>query len=85
MVPVRRVQLDPRSGESARHRQRKEARKHHGRFFITDGYAMNLPPWNLILQGTTDEILPSEMSAADFDAIWAEGEDISAFTPPPPT
>lgn len=64
--------------------EKKEAQQHHGRFFITDTYAMNMPPLNLILQGTTDEILPSEMTAGEFDEMWAKGQDISQFTPPPP-
>jgi hypothetical protein len=64
--------------------EKKEAQQHHGRFFITDTYSMNMPPVNLILQGTTDEILPSEMKAADFDSMWAKGQDISQFTPPSP-
>jgi hypothetical protein len=42
---------------------------------------MNLPPLNRILKGTTDEILPSEIGAADFDAMWTQGEDISTFMP----
>lgn len=60
---------------------KKEAQRHHGRFFITERYAMNLPPLNLILQGTTDEILPSEITAKDFDTVWLDGEDIATYTP----
>lgn len=60
---------------------KKEARKIHGRFFISEGLSRNIPPINSILMGSTDEILPSEVGPDDFDKWWANGEDIAAFTP----
>jgi hypothetical protein len=63
--------------------RKDDARSLHGRFFITDGYARNLPPLNLILAGTVDEILPSEVTARYFDEWWGRGIDIENFQPPP--
>jgi hypothetical protein len=60
---------------------KKEARNIHGRFFISDDLSRNIPPLNTILMGTTDEILPSDVGADDFDKWWEQGEDIAAFTP----
>jgi hypothetical protein len=61
--------------------EKKEAQKIHGRFFISEGLSRNIPPLNTILGGTTDEILPSEVGADEFDGWWAQGEDIASFTP----
>ena len=63
----------------------QEAREHHDRFFITEGMSRNLPPLNTILQGSTGEILPSEVTAADFDGWWAGGTNISQFQIATPT
>jgi hypothetical protein len=60
---------------------KKEARKIHGRFFISEGLSRNIPPLNTILANSTDEILPSEVEADEFDTWWARGEDISTFKP----
>ena len=59
-----------------------EARVRHGRFFITEGFSRNLPPLNAILEGTVDEILPSQMTAKDFDEWWAVGQDIASYQAP---
>lgn len=55
---------------------KKKARDIHGRFLISGGYARNLPPLNLILKGTNDEILPSEFGASNFERWWEEGTDL---------
>lgn len=60
---------------------RKAAQEIHGRFFISEGLARNVPPLNSILMGSTDEILPSEIRADDFDQWWMRGEDIATVTP----
>lgn len=52
---------------------RKEAANHHGRFFLSDGIARNIPPLNTILKGSTDEILPSDVSTREFDVWWETG------------
>jgi hypothetical protein len=55
------------------------AREHHDRFFITEGMSRNLPPLNTILAGSTGEILPSEVTEADFDRWWNDGTEIAQF------
>jgi hypothetical protein len=55
---------------------RREAANHHGRFFLSEGLARNIPPLNSILKGSTDEILPSEISVDDFERWWKTGKDI---------
>lgn len=60
---------------------KKEARKIHGRFFISEGLSRNIPPLNTILASSTDEILPSEVDANEFDSWWTLGEDIATFQP----
>jgi hypothetical protein len=57
---------------------KKEAFKHHGRVFLADGIARNLPPLNTILAGSTDEILESSVSSDDFDEWWGQGTDLAA-------
>lgn len=56
---------------------RREAFEHHDRFFITEGMSRNLPPLNTILAGSTGEILPSELTGADFDRWWTGGTDLA--------
>ena len=46
-----------------------------------EGLSRNIPPLNTILANSTDEILPSEVDADEFDIWWAQGEDISTFKP----
>jgi hypothetical protein len=58
---------------------RQEAFEHHDRFFITDGMSRNLPPLNTILAGSTGEILPSEITAEEFDRWWGGGTDMAQF------
>lgn len=58
----------------------KEAFKHHDRFFLTEGLARNLPPVNSILANSTGEILPSELTEADFDEWWARAVSIESFS-----
>jgi hypothetical protein len=58
---------------------RQEAFSHHDRFFITEGMSRNLPPLNTILAGSTGEILPSEMTAEEFDRWWGGGVDLTQF------
>lgn len=58
---------------------RQEAFAHHDRFFITDGMSRNLPPLNTILAGSTGEILPSEVTEADFDRWWAGGTNLAQY------
>lgn len=58
------------------------ARVHHGRFFITHGYARNLPPLNSILEGSLDEILPSEITKEQFDEWWDLGSDLDHYSIP---
>jgi hypothetical protein len=60
-----------------------DARSIHGRFFITQDYSRHIPPLNLILMGTVDEILPSDVNEKDFDAWWAFGTDIANVQPIP--
>lgn len=55
---------------------RKEAFKHHDRFFITTDFARNLPPVNSILANSTGEILPSDLTAEDFDEWWEQAKPI---------
>jgi hypothetical protein len=57
----------------------QDARQHHDRFFITEGISRNLPPLNTILAGSTGEILPSEVTEADFDLWWDGGTDLLQF------
>jgi hypothetical protein len=59
-----------------------EAREHHDRFFISDEMSRNLPPLNTILTGSTGEILPSEVTEADFDGWAANGTDLLQFEIP---
>lgn len=59
---------------------KKVARLSHGRFFMTEDLTRNLPPLNLILGGTNDEILPSEFGPDDFEEWWTEGVDLFAWT-----
>lgn len=56
-----------------------DARSLHGRFLLADDLARNLPPLNLILAGTLDEILPSEVRSPAFDKWWAKAIDLAAF------
>lgn len=56
-----------------------EAANHHDRFFISEDLSRNLPPLNSILKGTTGEILPSAMTAAGFDQLWARGVEIQSI------
>lgn len=58
---------------------RQEAFEHHDRFFITEGMSRNLPPLNTILAGSTGEILPSELTAGDFDRWWSGGTELAQF------
>jgi hypothetical protein len=58
---------------------RQEAFEHHDRFFITEGMSRNLPPLNTILAGSTGEILPSELTAEDFDRWWSSGTGLAEF------
>lgn len=62
---------------------KREAFLHHDRFFLTEGFARNLPPLNTILKGSTGEILASDLAPDQFDEWWALGQPIAAFTPPP--
>jgi hypothetical protein len=55
---------------------RRDAFGHHGRFFISEDLSRNIPPLNSIPAGSTDEILPSELTADDFDRWWADGTEI---------
>lgn len=55
---------------------RRDAFSHHDRFFITEGLSRNLPPLNTILAGSTGEILPSDLTEADFDRWWNDGTDL---------
>lgn len=57
----------------------QEAREHHDRFFITEDMSRNVPPLNTILAGSTGEILPSEVTEADFDRWWADGVELAQF------
>jgi hypothetical protein len=59
----------------------KEAFRHHDRFFITEGFARNLPPVNSILANSTGEILPSELTADDFDEWWTKAGSLQSFAP----
>lgn len=61
----------------------KESFRHHDRHFLSDGIARNLPPLNSILAGSTGEILESGITSADFDGWWAEGTDVTSFSPLP--
>jgi hypothetical protein len=58
---------------------RQAAFEHHDRFFITEGMSRNLPPLNTILAGSTGEILPSELTADDFDRWWTGGTELAQF------
>lgn len=49
---------------------KKETFKHHDRFFLTNGMSRNIPPLNSILANSAGEILPSEVTADQFDAWW---------------
>ena len=61
---------------------RQAAFTHHDRFFITEGMSRNLPPLNTILAGSTGEILPSELTEAEYDRWWADGTDLAQFEVP---
>jgi hypothetical protein len=61
---------------------RKDAQRLHDRFLFSEGIIRNLPPLNLILQGSVGEILPSEVTAEDFDTWWETGQDLQTFNPP---
>ena len=61
-----------------------DARWLHGRFFISGDLARNLPPLNLILGGTLDEISPSEIQPSDFDDRWDKATDLATYTVPTP-
>lgn len=61
---------------------KKEAFRHHDRFFLSIDLARNLPPLNTILANSTGEILPSELSAGDFNEWWLQGQDLKQFQPP---
>jgi hypothetical protein len=63
---------------------RQEAFEHHDRFFITQGMSRNLPPLNTILAGSTGEILPSELTAEDFDRWWGGGVELVQYQPSQP-
>ena len=58
-----------------------EAQRHHDRFLFTEGIRRNLPPLNLILQGSTGEILPSEVTEGEFHEWWSKGIDLLAVSP----
>lgn len=60
---------------------KKDAFLHHDRFFLSEGMARNLPPLNTILKGSTGEILPSDLTPAEFDDWWANGQPIESFSP----
>lgn len=60
---------------------KKAARLSHGRFLMSQGLTRNLPPLNLILGGTNDEILPSEFEPAEFEEWWDEATDIFSWSP----
>lgn len=60
---------------------KKEAQLHHDRFLFTEGIRRNLPPLNLILQGSTGEILPSEVTIDDFNEWWSKGQALTTFSP----
>ena len=55
---------------------KKDAQQHHDRFFFSEGIARNLPPLNLILQGSKGEILPSGIEVSEFDRWWEGATDI---------
>jgi hypothetical protein len=46
-----------------------------------EGLARDLPPVNSILANSTGEILPSELTEADFDDGWARTEPLESFSP----
>jgi hypothetical protein len=73
-----REEMSAQRGVSANWRvlARSEAARHHGRFFLSDGLARNLPPLNLILKGSTDEILTSEVGVTEFNTWWCHATDI---------
>jgi hypothetical protein len=56
-----------------------QAFKHHDRFFIADEMSRNLPPVNSILANSTGEILPSELTADDFDEWWSKAVELSQY------
>jgi hypothetical protein len=58
---------------------RREAANHHGRFFLSNALARNIPPLNSILKGSTDEILPSKVLASDFEVWWSQAAEITSF------
>jgi hypothetical protein len=58
---------------------RREAFRHHDRFFITEAMSRNLPPLNSILAGSTGEILPSDVTEDAFDGWWELGTDLVEF------
>ncbi len=64
---------------------RDAAFEHHDRFFITEGISRNLPPLNTILAGSTGEILPSKLTAVEFDGWWVGGVDLKTFKVAPAT
>ncbi len=61
---------------------KKDAQLRHDRFLLTDGISRNLPPLNLILRGSTGEILPSGIGVEDFDTWWSEGTELQNVSPP---
>ncbi len=60
--------------------QKERARVIHGRFLFTDGGTWNLPPLNLILAGTEDEILRSEKLLSTFNEWWSDARSILELT-----
>lgn len=56
------------------------AQSHHDRFLFTEGMRRNLPPLNLILQGSTGEILPSDVTEEEFEDWWTTGTDLLVWS-----
>lgn len=56
--------------------QKQLASEIHGRFLFIDNVSWNIPPLNLILKGTEDEILKSDVTSADFNNWWQKGEEL---------
>ena len=61
---------------------KEEAFKHHDRIILAKDQAKNLPPLNTILAGSVGEILPSELTPADFAEWWQLGADLASYVVP---